>query len=168
MTVKLHQPVAGLQAEEEYSGPMESWLLALGYASDPNDSTDKVNVTGVADVADDPTLAENREDPGTPFAIAGEEHEPDKTQLEPNPLDGLRNRTIGGEEDPEVQAQTEARDGSVAAEDVADGKPEVQELAELAAEDAAGTGDVTHDEPAPATPVEAPVAEGTSDESDAA
>lgn len=125
MTVLLTSPVAGQDAGTEYSGPMEDWLVANGYASD-GQPTDKVNSTGVTPDLD-PTLAENREEPREELKVLGEgvDKEPEAPvetgEREPAPLDGQRNRIVGIDEDPVVSAETEARDGRV--EDVEPAEP---------------------------------------------
>jgi hypothetical protein len=152
MTVKLHQPIAGKDAGATYSGPMESWLLALGYASVDGDTTDKVDVTGVADIGQDPTLPENREEPGAPFKISGEKAKPRNNAAETKPAQERtprRGRIVGA--NPEDSAVPAELDGRVEPEKV-EGKPEVQEDAEKAADETAGTGDVHADEPEQETP----------------
>lgn len=146
MTVKLHQPVAGLGVGAEYVGPMEDWLVVNGYASRANDRTDKVDVTDVTPDLD-PTNADNREAPGELFQVLGEEYEPDVAQLDPKPLHKRRKRIVGTKEDPEAAAQTAERDGRVNPDEVTNEPPVEQVEAEEAAEDAEGEGDPEHDEP---------------------
>lgn len=141
MTVKLHQPVAGLGVGAEYVGPMEDWLVVNGYASRANDRTDKVDATDVTPDLD-PTNPENREAPGELFKVLGEEYEPDAAQLEPKPLPRKRNRTPGRAEHPKTAQQVAERDGRVDPAEVTKEPP-----AEQSAEDAEGDGDTEHDEP---------------------
>lgn len=71
MSVTLASPVLGLNVGDTYTGPLESWLLAEGYASQDGYAGPGVsNVGAAADVPDnDPRLHDNREAPyfpGTP------------------------------------------------------------------------------------------------------
>lgn len=154
MSVKLHQPVAGQDAGSTYTGPMEAWLVANGYASDST-GTDKVNVTGVAPDLD-PQLADNREAPGEPFAVKGEPvgepalpvEDPASTgRRTPAPQDAQRDATLGAPESKESKAATRRRDGRVFIAPL--GTPAVQLEATRTAE-AAGNVDHTADEPATA------------------
>lgn len=69
MTVILTSPVLGKSVGENYTGTMEAWLLANGYARQDGYTGPGVSNTGAVDVApaDDPTLAENREAPYFPL-----------------------------------------------------------------------------------------------------
>lgn len=63
MTVTLTSPVLGQAVDSEYTGSLEGWLLAHGYAKQAGYTGVGVSETGVTDVApaDDLNLAENRE-----------------------------------------------------------------------------------------------------------
>lgn len=151
MSVKLHQPVAGLGRGDTYSGPMESWLLANGYASREDDLTDKQNLTGVTE-DQNPMLAENREDAGDEVKVLGEGFEEPAPENAPdaNPqaidLPDERNLIVGVEEDDDVLDQVAERDGRVDPEDVS-GFPAELEDAVAAAADAEQTGDHLLNEP---------------------
>lgn len=68
MAVTLTSPVLGQEPGYVYTGKLESWLLAEGYAKQADYEGPGVSNTGAAahDVAEDPTLAENREAPYFP------------------------------------------------------------------------------------------------------
>lgn len=74
MSVKLTSPVLGQQVGFIYTGELESWLLASGYAKRDADTAPTsytgpgVAGTGASDdvPANDPTLASNREEPYFP------------------------------------------------------------------------------------------------------
>ena len=70
MAVELTSPVLGLNVGDPYTGTLESWLLAEGYAKQDGYTGPGVANTGATDVApaDDPTLAENREAPYWPLS----------------------------------------------------------------------------------------------------
>lgn len=143
MAVTLTQPVAGQDRESEYSGPMEDWLVANGYAK-TSDGKDKTNVTGVK--ADkDPTLAENREDAGEELALFGKSGKIDSEkpvedgsrEAEPIPFTNVPG--IGDEQDDELTETREKLDGRV---------KEGQAPQEKASTKAStGTGDNLLDEP---------------------
>lgn len=121
MPVTIHQPVAGLAVGESYSGPLEPWLVVNGYAAD-GVLKDKSNLTGALP-EQDPTLAENREPAGeSEPVVLGEALEVKDNAVEddenPKPLPGKRNRTVGADEDPAVQAQTDELDGRVNPDEV--------------------------------------------------
>lgn len=65
MTVTLTSPVLGKAVGETYTGDLEDWLLAQGYAKQDGYTGAGVSNTGVTDVTpdEDPTNAENREAP---------------------------------------------------------------------------------------------------------
>lgn len=107
MPVKLHQPVAGMNTGETYTGPLEAWLVVNGYASDGAD-TNKVDVTGVVE-AENPTLAANREDAdATPEGVedADNARELDK----PQQID-VPHVVVGGEANEEFTKAKPKRDG---------------------------------------------------------
>lgn len=64
MPVTLTSPALGQAVDTVYTGPEEAWLLAEGYARQDGYTGPGVSNTGPTDVlpADDPSLAENRED----------------------------------------------------------------------------------------------------------
>lgn len=64
MTVTLTSPVLGKAVGDTYTGTLEPWLLAEGYASQAGYTGAGVSNTGATDVvpADDPTLPANRGD----------------------------------------------------------------------------------------------------------
>lgn len=71
MTVTLTSPVLGKNVGDTYTGSMEAWLLAEGYASQAGYTGPGVSNTGAASTtpANDPQLHDNREAPyfpGTP------------------------------------------------------------------------------------------------------
>lgn len=68
MPVTLTSPVEGLAVGATYTGPLEAWLLAEGYASQDGYTGPGVANTGdiAIDPANDPTSAENREAPQWP------------------------------------------------------------------------------------------------------
>lgn len=68
MTVTLTSPAMGLNVGDAYTGALEAWLLAQGYASQDGYTGPGVQETGSTDVApaDDPRLPENREAPYFP------------------------------------------------------------------------------------------------------
>jgi hypothetical protein len=68
VTVELTSPVLGRSVGATYTGNLEDWLLANGYAKRAGYTGPGVANTGPVDVAPaaDPTLAENREDPKFP------------------------------------------------------------------------------------------------------
>jgi hypothetical protein len=70
VTVQLTSPVLGLDVGADYTGSLESWLLAEGYAEQAGYTGPGVSNTGETAVlpADDPTLAENREAPYFPLS----------------------------------------------------------------------------------------------------
>lgn len=147
MSVTLHQPVAGMDAGATYSGPMERWLVVNGYASD-GAKTDKADVTGVLE-DENPTLADHREAPGEDFEVLGQKLEPKAKPVETGereaaPLPAPRNTVLGVEEDPEVTAANaplqEVKKSSGR-------KAKVQEVAEAAAEEAAGNSEHSVEEP---------------------
>lgn len=63
MTVQLTSPVLGKNVGDSYTGTLEDWLLANGYAKRAGYTGPGVANTGPVDVAPakDPTLAENRD-----------------------------------------------------------------------------------------------------------
>lgn len=65
MAVELTSPVLGQEPGYSYTGPLESWLLAEGYAKQADYTGVGVSNTGATSVDpdEDPTLAENREAP---------------------------------------------------------------------------------------------------------
>lgn len=69
MTVELTSPVLGKNVGESYTGSLEDWLLANGYAKRAGYTGPGVSNTGAVDVAPaaDPTLASNREAPYFPL-----------------------------------------------------------------------------------------------------
>lgn len=77
MTVQLTSPVLGKAVGDSYTGDLEPWLLAQGYAKRVGYTGPGVANTGPTDVlpAQDPTLPENREDkaywPETPERFVG-------------------------------------------------------------------------------------------------
>lgn len=156
MAVTLTSPVAGQDAGTEYSGPMEAWLVANGYAKD-SELTDKSKVTGVK-ADQDPTLASNREAQREKLEILGTkvEGDPEKPvedgQRKPEPLPVVEVPFVGQTDESGLREQL---DGSVNADEVSDETPAVQAAATEAAEDAAGTGDNLAQEPtADSAPVE--------------
>lgn len=64
MAVELTSPVDGKAVGDTYTGPLEGWFLAQGYAKQAAYTGPGVANTGATDVdpGDDPTLAENRGD----------------------------------------------------------------------------------------------------------
>lgn len=64
MTVQLTSPVLGKAVGASYTGTLEPWLLAEGYAKQANYTGPGVSNTGPTDVvpANDPTLPGNRGD----------------------------------------------------------------------------------------------------------
>lgn len=70
MTVNITSPVLGKNVGETYTGSLESWLLANGYASQAAYTGPGVANTGATDVAvaNDPRLASNREAPYFPLS----------------------------------------------------------------------------------------------------
>lgn len=64
MTVELTSPVLGQAVGTTYTGTLEPWLLAEGYAKQAGYTGPGVSNTGATDIApaDDPTLASNRDD----------------------------------------------------------------------------------------------------------
>lgn len=68
MTVELTSPVLGQAVGTPYTGNLEGWLLAEGYAKQAGYTGPGVSNTGATDVApaNDPTRAENREAPYFP------------------------------------------------------------------------------------------------------
>lgn len=68
MTVTLTSQVLGQEVGTTYTGPLEAWLLAEGYAKQDGYTGVGVSNTGATDVApaNDPTLPENREAPYFP------------------------------------------------------------------------------------------------------
>ncbi len=149
MAVTLTQPVAGQDRDSEYSGPMEDWLIANGYAK-ASDGKDKVNITGVK--ADkDPTLAANREEAGEELALFGEDGkiksekpvEDGSREAEPVPFANVPG--IGDTEDDELTETREKLDGRV--DEVKKGQVSLEKASTRAAEKSAGTGDNLLDEP---------------------
>jgi hypothetical protein len=69
VAVELTSPVLGQNPGYSYTGPLEAWLLAEGYAKQASYTGPGVANTGAADttVANDPTLASNREAPYFPL-----------------------------------------------------------------------------------------------------
>lgn len=72
MTVEITSPVLGKLVGETYTGTMEAWLLAEGYASQDGYTGPGVANTGAmtTTVANDPTRAANREAPNFPLTPA--------------------------------------------------------------------------------------------------
>lgn len=68
MTVTLTSQVLGLAVGASYTGNLEPWLLAEGYAKQANYTGPGVSNTGATDIlpANDPTRAANREAPYFP------------------------------------------------------------------------------------------------------
>lgn len=66
MSVELTSPAGGLNRGDTYTGPLEAWLIAEGYAT--SDRT-----MPVTKAASDPRLAEHRERPGDSLAFKGKE-----------------------------------------------------------------------------------------------
>lgn len=69
MTVTLTSPVLGKNVGDPYTGKMEAWLLSEGYAERAGYTGPGVANTGAMTSvlpADDPQLAENREEPYWP------------------------------------------------------------------------------------------------------
>lgn len=68
MTVELTSPVLGQDVGYEYTGPLEAWLLAEGYAKQADYDGPGVSNTGAASVDpdQDPRVAANREAPRFP------------------------------------------------------------------------------------------------------
>lgn len=64
MTVELTSPVLGQAVGTTYTGTLEPWLLAEGYAKRAGYTGPGVSNTGATDIApaDDPTLASNRDE----------------------------------------------------------------------------------------------------------
>lgn len=64
MTVELTSPVLGQDVGSTYTGTLEAWLLASGYAKQAEYTGPGVSNTGAAaaDLADDPREPENRSD----------------------------------------------------------------------------------------------------------
>lgn len=77
MTVTLTSPALGQDAGTTYTGPEEAWLLAEGYARQDGYTGVGVSNTGATDVApaNDPGLAQNREDAPSRTAEGGVEPE---------------------------------------------------------------------------------------------
>lgn len=73
MTVELTSPVLGQDVGYSYTGPLEAWLLAEGYAKQAGYTGPGVSNTGVAAaaLANDPREATNREAPRWPADPAG-------------------------------------------------------------------------------------------------
>lgn len=72
MTVELTSPVLGQDVGYSYTGPLEAWLLAEGYAKQAGYTGPGVSNTGAASTApdNDPRLHENREAPRWPAGPA--------------------------------------------------------------------------------------------------
>ena len=72
MAVTLTSPVLGQEPGYVYTGPLEAWLLATGYAKQDGYTGPGVANTGAsaADLGDDPREAENREAPRFPASPA--------------------------------------------------------------------------------------------------
>lgn len=70
MTVEITSPVLGKAVGETYTGELESWLLAQGYAKQAGYTGPGVSNTGAADdvPANDPRLPANREAPYFPLS----------------------------------------------------------------------------------------------------
>lgn len=70
MTVEITSPVLGKAVGETYTGDLESWLLAQGYAKQAAYAGPGVSNTGAAsvDLTKDPREAENREVPYFPLS----------------------------------------------------------------------------------------------------
>ena len=70
MAVEITSPVLGKEVGESYTGPLEAWLLAEGYASQESYTGVGVANTGATavDPDDDPTVAANREEPYWPLS----------------------------------------------------------------------------------------------------
>lgn len=124
--VELTSPVAGLRVGDPYSGPMENWLLAYGYAKD-GAKTDKVDVTAPLP-QHDPTLAENREAPGADLSIKGESVEGGENASEvlgeANVVPLQPTRIVGAGPTPEADAQREELDGRVDSDEVTEKAPQ--------------------------------------------
>jgi hypothetical protein len=69
MTVELTSPVLGQAVGTNYTGALEAWLLAEGYAKQAGYTGPGVSNTGATDVDpdDDPSVASNREVPYFPL-----------------------------------------------------------------------------------------------------
>lgn len=78
MTVVMTSEAAGKKVDETYTGPLEPFLLAEGYArrTDVSTKLPSTGALGVA-VADDPRLNENREAPGEAVSYEGNLAAPD-------------------------------------------------------------------------------------------
>jgi hypothetical protein len=70
MTVVITSEVGGLAVGATYTGPLEPFYLANGYARAQSSPVDHTMQRGVL-VKDDPTLSINREAPGQPFKLSG-------------------------------------------------------------------------------------------------
>jgi len=147
MPVTLHQPVAGMETGTSYSGPMEDWLVAQGYASD-GAPTDMVNLLDVTEDGN-PTLAQHREDPLAQPTLFGTEVEVRDNAAELNALvarpDAVYVPAIGAEPDPEQDKLRASLDGRVG--EVSKDLPSLQVAAVDKATEVAGTGDHLLTEP---------------------
>lgn len=91
MAVELTSPVLGQAVGYSYTGELEDWLLAQGYAKRVGYTGPGVANTGTTDVvpANDPTLAENREAPYFPLSE-------DRNTTVANDADNLTKTTFPG------------------------------------------------------------------------
>lgn len=87
MTVVMTSPTGGLAVGATYTGPLEPWYLAQGYARAQSGPVSHLNERGVLK-KDNPMLATNREDPGASFELSGEMAAP-KTGFTVTPATGL-------------------------------------------------------------------------------
>ena len=74
MSVELTSPVCGLDTGDTYSGDLEEWLVASGYAKRDGE------IPPIPEAGLDPTLAENREVPGEKPSFLGSELDTDSSK----------------------------------------------------------------------------------------
>lgn len=122
MTVELTSPVLGKGVGDTYTGDLEGWLLANGYAKQDGYTGPGVSNTGAVDVApdSDPTNPANREDPLWPetdevnWSIANDATNLTKTSF-PNPQYDFDQ--AGVNDDAPVVEGVEPTDGAAAGGD---------------------------------------------------
>lgn len=113
MPVVITSPVGGLAPGATYTGPLEAFYLAEGYARAQSNPVSHINERGRLK-KDDPTLAQNREGPNTPagapqaFKLSGELAAPEVATVTPatGAAAGLNTVTIAGDNLTDVTAVT--------------------------------------------------------------
>lgn len=93
MSVVLTSEVGGLAVGATYTGPLEPFYLAEGYARAVSSPVDHTMQRGVA-VIDDPTLNINREAPGQPFKLSGSLAAPEVATV--TRVSGAADGAVGG------------------------------------------------------------------------